>query len=72
MVENPMVSGYGYPSDPEPVATCEECGTDMFCGNTRYRRRSLWVCDECLEEEVLGMNADQLACEFDIETEEIE
>mgnify|MGYP000903895472 FL=1 len=74
MLENPMVTGCSIPREREPITVgrCEKCKCAVYAGERVYNYKDQSICDCCLEESVHGMSADEIALEFDIETEERE
>lgn len=74
MLENPMVAGYSIPRQRQPsvAGRCEKCRCAVYAGERVYNYKNQSICDCCLEEAVHGMTADEIASEFDIETEEKE
>jgi alpha-beta hydrolase superfamily lysophospholipase len=74
IVDNPMMTGYSVVKIDAPgaVSSCERCHVPLYKGDNRRFWHWKWICDECLEDAVRSMNADDMASEFDIETEEVE
>lgn len=76
--ENPIFHGKGvydngqFDPPPREYVSCEKCHCPVYPGERIYVYRNLRVCDACLEETVHGMSADEIALEFDVETEERE
>lgn len=55
MLENPMVSGYGFPDEPLPIAYCDKCGMEMYRGDVVFEWDTDRICPECLLEVVQGL-----------------
>ena len=55
MLENPMVSGYGFPDEPMPITDCDKCGMEMYRGDVVFEWDTDLICSDCLREEVHGL-----------------
>ena len=55
MLENPMVSGYGFPDEPIPITDCDKCGMELYRGEVVFEWDTDLICSDCLREEVQGL-----------------
>ena len=50
MLENPIVSGYGFPNEPISITDCDKCGMELYRGDVVFEWDTDRICSECFRE----------------------